>query len=87
MRGKCDAVPEGQGARAGQLILIILALVIPLLVGVRLLPSPWLHDGETSNAELAVSRARRVMTAAPNSGSEEQMLGAKQQVSVRGQSD
>jgi len=27
-----------------------LTLVIPWLVGVRLLPSSWLHDGETSNA-------------------------------------
>jgi hypothetical protein len=41
MRGRCDAVPQGQVARAGQLMLIILALVIPWLVGVRLLPSPW----------------------------------------------
>jgi hypothetical protein len=38
MRGRCDAVPQGQVARAGQPILIILALVIPLLVDVRLLP-------------------------------------------------
>ena len=76
MRNRCDAVPQRQVARAGPLILIILALVIPLLVGVRLLPSPWLHDGETSNAELAVSRARRVMTAAhaTRSGCNEQIV-------------
>jgi hypothetical protein len=34
-------VPQGQSARAGQLILIILGLVIRWLVGVRLLPSSW----------------------------------------------
>jgi hypothetical protein len=33
--------PKGQVARTGQLILIILALVIPWLAGVRLLPPSW----------------------------------------------
>jgi hypothetical protein len=43
--------------RSGQLILIILALVIPSHVGTRQLPSSWLHDGETSNAEPSVAPA------------------------------
>jgi len=33
--------PKFRSHELGQLILIILALVIPWLVGVRLLPSPW----------------------------------------------
>jgi len=59
MRGRYDAVPQGQVARAGQLILIILALVIPLLVGVRLLPSPWLHDGRLAMPSPPWSRSQR----------------------------
>ena len=55
MRGKCDAVPEGQGARAGQLILIILALVIPWLVGVRL----WFWQRQTNIWRRVTSPARR----------------------------